>query len=101
MIIQIASNIINIVFKYFVHICNVRNRFASLIDDEAWTQNIWKFFNALISYYFDEFNMSIFDSDRGKVLINEEAELVAVLVKVQQYKIIGVSLSDFFHIFNS
>jgi hypothetical protein len=46
-----------------VYICYIGHRFASLVNDEAWTAGVWEFIDALVSNNLDEFHVTVLDSN--------------------------------------
>lgn len=95
---QEGSDVSHVIIHHLVDIRQIRHRFSSLVDDEAWTSLIWKVVNALSGDDLDELDVSVQFGDDWQVLVDEVAELVVVLVEMQHNKGLWVCLSDFPHI---
>ena len=66
-----------------------------MINDEAGTVLVWELIDAFGGDDLDKLDMSIFDGELRQMLIYQVAELVAVLVKMQQYKVLSWCVSNF------
>ena len=98
---QQEVNILDISFHDFVDICEMRYGFSGLVDDEARAPFVWEVFNAFRGHYFAEFDMSILFGHLGQVHVDQSAELVAVLVEMQDHEGFRVCFSHFSNVFIS
>ncbi len=85
-------------FQVSIHIGHIRHRLSSFVNDKARATSIRELIDTLVSNDLDELDMTVLDSDCRQVLVDEVTELVAVLIQVQNYKVLSRGLGHFTHI---
>ena len=69
--------------------------FAALVDDEAGTTLIWELIDAFGRDDFDELDLPIFGGDLWQIVIDQSAELITILIKMQYNKVLCWGISNF------
>ncbi len=88
-------HILNFSFQVSIHIGYIRNRLSSLVNDKTRTSSIRELIDTFVSNNLDELDMTVLDSDWGQVLVDEITEFIAVLIQVQDNKVLSRCLSYF------
>ncbi len=80
-----AQQILNISYVIFHNLINMAQsgiRLTSLVENEGGAVGVREVFDAFGGDHFDEFDMPELGSNVGQVLVDQVAELVAILVQV-------------------
>lgn len=85
-------------FEVLVDICNVRHWLSSSVNDEAWTAWVGELVDTLVGNNFNEFHMTVLDSNGRQVLVDKVTELVAVLIQMENDKVLSWRIGNLPHV---
>lgn len=91
--------IFNIPFHYLIDVGQVRHRLSCFVYDEARTSLVRKVLDAFCRYNLHELDMSIVLGNPRQMHIYQTAELVAILVEVEDHKGLRVCFCYFSNVF--